>query len=328
MTDRKTFEELMERSRKDQENFKKSIPAKVFFNHFDAASLKISNNEEKYFLKNKAFYNTLKIKNKQFDIDKCKKLLWNCWSTENAFSIAIPDDSFYKFALHWHFPQVYYSIYLAMTAFHETQGVANENHEKTIKIFGNSIKNNHYPDCISYYSKGLYKEFNYHGIEHPDSTGFSALAGVKSSEDIELQIKSFLKSTRVQNAENKRKRGEKEFSKRAEFQNKEGELVKSFQKKHWNLIYSTIPETTILNLLYRLRIKANYHDIETFINADLDFKLFHQKLGEILSYLNFIHEAYFCKAVGKELYEDVLEGFGGHIFEDKALARYEIIKSI
>lgn len=320
------FEKILESQKEQKESFKKSIPATVFFNHFDAATTFIEHDNSSTDLRKLQFYNNLKVRNTTFDIERCKKLFWNSWSTENAFHLAISDPEFYKFALHWHFPQAYYSIYLSMTAFHETQGIANDNHEKSIKLFGNSIKDGHYPKSISYYANGGYNNFSFHGLNVNGCKDFNSVSRINNLEDAEMQIASFLKSTRKQNAENKRNRGAKEFSKNKAFQNKDGELVKRFTKKHWDFIYNKIPETTLLNLIYRLRIKANYHDIETFINADLDFKAFHEKIGKVISYLNFVHEAYFSKAVGIEVYEEVLKSFSGHVFDDKAKKRFELIK--
>ncbi len=314
---------------KMEEDFKKSIPSKVFFNHFSAIHYHIQNKKDRFDLKKIDFYNQIKVKNSDLRIDECKKLLWNAWSTEVAFNLSsmVENDDFYKFALHWHFPQAYYSVYLAMTAFHETQGIANDNHEKSIKLFGNSVKDGHYPDAISFYANGLHKEFKYFGLDLVPKfdKDFNGLKKIDSLEKAENQIGVFLKSTRKENAENKRKRGEKENSKRREFQNSKGELVKSFGKKHWDIIYKTIPETTLLNILYRLRLKANYRDIETFMNADIDFKGFHKCLGEIVSYLNFVHEAYLHKAIGDKEYKKLVEGFKGEYHN----ARYQnLIKII
>lgn len=312
--------------REQAEKDRKAIPSKVFFNHFNAINFLIENDSDRFNLKKISFYNSIKIKNSVFDIEKCRKLLWNAWSTEYAFLLTSQSENleYYRFALHWHFPQVYYSIYLAMTAFHETQGIANENHEKSIKLFGNSLKDGHYPSSLQFYVQGNYNEFQYLGFDH--FTGFpkeyNALSKVYNIQDAELHLASFLKSTRIQNAENKRKRGEKEHAKLKDFQNKKGELIKKFSKKHWDKIYKSIPETTIFNIMYRLRIKANYHDIETFMNAQIDFKLFHEYLGNIVQYLNFIHEAYVHKAIGDEAYKKILFDFNGHILEDRAKSRY------
>lgn len=138
--------------------------------------------------------------------------------------------------------------------------------------------------------------------------------------DAHLHIASFLKSTRKKNAESKRdKLKEKKDSK---FLNAKGAFRLNFSKKHWDLIYQTIPETTILNIIYRLRIKANYHDIETFINADIDFKIFHKCLSTIISYLNYIHEAYICKVIGLTEYKRILDEFPSHLSDNTAKKRF------
>ena len=333
LTETKYFKMInsMDFFKNQEEMNRKAIPSKVFFNHFNAINFLIENDEDRFNLKKIIFFNNIKIKNVDFELEKCRKLLWNAWSTEYAFLITSQSENidYYRFALHWHFPQVYYSIYLAMTAFHETQGIANDNHEKSIKLFGNSIKDGHYPSSLQFYVKGDYNNFQYIGFD--EFSGFpkdySALSRVYNKQDAELHFANFLKSTRIQNAENKRKRGEKEHAKQKDFQNKKGELIKKFSKKHWDKIYVSIPETTIFNIMYRLRIKANYHDIETFMNAEIDFKLFHEYLGNIVHYVNFVHEAYVHKAIGDKNYKKVLYDFNGHILEDRAKFRYESLIS-
>lgn len=308
----------------------KSIPSKVFFNHFFAITYCILCNDDRFKLKKIPFYNKIKIKNPDFNIKEVKKLLWNSWSTEYAYRIGekIDNSEYYKFSLHWNFPQAYYSAYLSMTAFHETQGIANDQHEKSIKLFGNSVKDKHYPSAIGFYSNGLKDEFKYKGI--PTFKGFpkdnSSLTKIDCLEDAEIQVATFLKTTRRQNANDKRERFKNQNDPR--FLNGKKEFRKAFSKNHWDIIYGTIPETSVFNLLYRLRIKANYRDIETFINADIDFKSFHTSLGELIDYLNFVHEAYIAKAIGIDKYEKILNGFPSHLNDQTALKRFEIIKKI
>lgn len=314
----------LEKLKEIEEKRKRAIPSKVFFNHFFAVSYHIECNTDRFNLKKNIFFNTLKLKNENFDLDSIRKLLWNSWSTEYAFKLTTLADNeeFYKFALHWNFPQAYYSIYLSLTAFHETQGLANEQHEKSIKIFGSSVKDGHYPQAISFYSKGFHENYEYRGIETFEKfpKDYYGLARIESLEEAQLQIALFLKSTRKKIAENKREKLKKNNDNK--FLNKKGEFRKAFLKVHWDLIYKTIPETTILNIMYRLRIKANYHDVESFINADIDFKIFHECLSNIIYYLNFVHEAYICKVVGKIEYEKILNKFPGHLNDETAIKRY------
>lgn len=313
-----------EKQTEAHEKKKKAIPSQVFFNHFFAVSYHIQCNTERFNLKKNVFFNSLKLRNENFDLDTIRKLLWNSWSTEYAFTLTTlaNNEEFYKFALHWNFPQAYYSIYLSLTAFHETQGLANEQHEKSIKIFGNSIKDGHYPEAISFFSKGLHEQYEYVGIETFNGfpKDYCGLTRIQSLDEAQLQIALFLKSTRKKIAENKREKLKNNKDKK--FLNAKGEFRKSFSKNHWNLIYQTIPETTILNIMYRLRIKANYHDVETFINADIDFKTFHESLSSIIYYLNFVHEAYICKVVGKMEYQKILNSFPSHLDKQTALKRY------
>lgn len=308
--------------------FRESIPSKVFFNHFHAIYIHLSNDSNKLDLKKIPYFNKLKLNNKKFDVKKCESLLLNSWSTEYAFSIqsSVDNNQYYEFALHWLFPQAYYTIYLALTAFHETQGLANEQHEKSIKIFGNSIKDGHYPKAISFYARGTYKNTSIENLRYQKSD-FNGLTNIRTMQDATNQICSFLKSTREQNAKNKRERGEKNFSKDPRFQNQKGQLIKRFTQKHWDLIYKTIPETTLLNLIYRLRIKANYHDIQTFINADIDFEKFHKYLGEIIDYMNFVHEAYILKVLGEDKFKVILQKFHPNYLETRPGKRFKRIQS-
>lgn len=311
----------------EEEARKKAIPSQVFFNHFFSISYHFDYNEEKYSLKKIDYYNKLTLKNPEFELDQVRKLLWNSWSTEYAFSLSslVDNNDYYKFAMHWTFPQAYYSIYLCMTAFHETQGIANEQHEKSIKVFGNSVKDGHYPKVMSFYCKGLHEQFEYIGLEEFKKfpKDHSVLSKINSLDEAQTQIASFLKSTRRKNADTKREK--LKANKDPKFVNKKGEFRKSFSKQHWNLIYQTIPETTVLNIMYRLRIKANYHDVETFINAKIDFKTFHECLSNIVNYVNFVHEAYICKVIGNEEYEKILNGFPNHLNENTAKKRYQMM---
>lgn len=315
------------------EDFKKTIPSKVFFNHFQAILINITESEDRFDFKKIDFYNQIKVKNPKFSLDQCKKLLWNSWSTEYALNITNNEfiDDYYRVAMHWHFPQAYYSVYLAMTAFHETQGTANDQHEKSIKIYSESVKHGHYPVAISFFAEGGHNNFKYLNLPNSKekNKNFNALSKVKDLTDAQCQIASFLKSTREKIAKDKRKRSEVANSKNKFFQNSNGELVKSFKSKHWDKIYESIPQTSLLNIMYRLRIKANYHDIETFLNADIDFHVFHNCLCSIVSYLNLVHEAYILKAIGNSSYEKILTGFKGQLNKELSMKRYsEILISI
>jgi hypothetical protein len=307
-----------------QEQFQKSIPSRVFFNHFFAIQYHILADTARYDLRQLDFFNKLKVQNAGLDGDQCKKLLWNAWSTEHALRLALELDNpeYYRFSLHWSFPQAYYSVYLAMTAFHHSQGTDSDNHEKSIKVFGNAVKDGHYPAAISFFCQGLHEQFTFHGLSLFTAfpTAFNGLARIESLDMAHVQIAKFLASTRKRNAESKRERLEAQKDKK--FLTKQGTFRKTFLAEHWNLIYPTIPHTSLMNALYRLRIKANYHDIESFLHAEIDFKGFCEALVAVVDYMNFVHEAYLMKVIGKTKYEAMLTSFPKSINGDTAMRRY------
>jgi hypothetical protein len=312
-----------------REKLKEAVPSKVLFNHIFAINYNIQADSERYKLKNIPYFNSLKLLNISCNNEYLTKLLWNSWSTEYAYNLGtqLNNDDYYKFALHWNFPQAYYSVYLAMTAFHETQGIANDNHDSSINKFGNSVKDQHYPRAISFHSLGLHNEFRYNCLDTFKNIPnyYYGLKRIDSLDDAQTQIALFLKTTRINNAVHKREKLKGKDSKK--FLNGKSELRKRFNKEHWDLIYQSMPVTTILNLLYRLRIKANYHDVEAFIHAEIDFRTFHECLGGIIEYLNFVHESYIVKVIGNEEYEKILFKYPNHLNKTTAIKRYnEYIK--
>jgi hypothetical protein len=56
------------------------------------------------------------------------------------------------------------------------------------------------------------------------------------------------------------------------------------------------------DLLSRLQISTSHREIERFVEAEIDFTLFHNSLLNLVSYLNGIHESYVAKALGLEKY--------------------------
>ena len=57
------------------------------------------------------------------------------------------------------------------------------------------------------------------------------------------------------------------------------------------------------------------------MEAEIDFKLFHESLLEIVSYLNGIHESYVAKAMGLEKYRQMVAALPPHLQEGFVAAR-------
>jgi hypothetical protein len=92
-----------------------------------------------------------------------------------------------------------------------------------------------------------------------------------------------------------------------------GDVLQKFSQDHWNQLTWRFGYTTYFDLLCRLRISANHREIERFVEAEIDFKLFHQSLLDVVEYLNCIHEAYVAKAMGLEAYRKMVSTLPAHL---------------
>ena len=89
------------------------------------------------------------------------------------------------------------------------------------------------------------------------------------------------------------------------------------------MVTDRLGPTTIFDILYRLRIKSNYRDVQTFMEADINFVEFHRCLQTVVGYLNFIHEAYIAKALGKNRFTALMNDFPNHPTDSVIKARWE-----
>jgi hypothetical protein len=102
-----------------------------------------------------------------------------------------------------------------------------------------------------------------------------------------------------------------------------GEVLQKFAPQHWQQLTWRMGYTTLFDLLARLRISNSHREIERFVQADIDFKLFHESLLEIVSYLNGIHECYVAQAMGLQQYEAFVQELPAYLQNSFAAARLQ-----
>lgn len=314
--------EAIELQRTEADNKRNlSIPAQVFLNHFQAICSHLTSCSENYDFRQIPYFEKKLFSKKEYDFARVKRVLYNSWSSEHALHLTgkqgLPD--YYKYALHWSFPQAYYSCYLNMHAFCLATGDLSDSHSKIILGFGERVKRNVYPKCISFYAEGNYKNYNYGNL--PLHQPKKVLSLLRDEIAIQSQIASFLKSTRSNKAEYHRDRRQR--SANPILTNGSKQIAKKFNPDQWHEITKNLGPTSLFDILYRLRIKANYNDIETFMHADINFQQFHECLTGIVGYLNFVHECYLAKAIGYKKYEIILNSFPAHLSDSFVKRRYE-----
>ncbi len=216
--------------------------------------------------------------------------LQNGWSTEHILTLNarhLSADGL-GHSLHWAFPQAYYSVYAVMLAYFKAVGFTETTHASTIKKFGLEVLARHYPPSLSCLATGGSTQL-YHGLACtalPTSLHFIPA----DPATVDGQIAQFLRATRRIDL-NERKTGHKLTTKR-------GTRKKAFSQTDWSHVARALGATSIMSLLYRKRIKANYRDIDSFLHPALDAPVAYNNILRIVQALNISHEVYIARALG------------------------------
>ncbi|RZJ62406.1 MAG: hypothetical protein EOO58_00595, partial [Hymenobacter sp.] len=143
--------------------------------------------------------------------------------------------------------------------------------------------------------------------------GYKAGLHIASQEiDAQAQIGQFLRTTRKQKAIATRQQVQANPNTAIRSQ-KTGRPLDKWTATHWQQVTWRLGYTTIFDLLGRLRISQSSREIERYVEAEIDFRLFHSSLLNIVSYLNGVHETYVAKALGLERYEQLVHELPSHL---------------
>ena len=302
-----------EQQKEADETWRKSIPAQVFLNYFFAINYHIQEQDDQLGgLQNLPYFRAHQAELTDADVAAITKLLHTCWSTEYALraTAELGDDNFLRNALHWTFPQAYHTILSGLQAFLYTTGVRSTNSSLIRREVGRLVVKNAYPRPVSFYAAGAYGDFSIHRLP---LAGYKAGLHIASKEiDAQAQIGQMLRTTRRLKAQWTRAQVQANPNTAIRSQ-KTGKPLDKWTAAHWQQITWRLGYTTIFDLLGRLRISQTSREIERYVEADIDFRLFHASLLNIVSYLNGIHETYIAKALGVERYRQLVAELPAHL---------------
>jgi hypothetical protein len=308
-------------SPKSDEETELWFKAKMTERQFQAISLKFSKLDfVKEIKSNSYFQKKLKVSSicKMEDV---KKYLKNSLNTENVLisNELILQSSNNSFVMQWAFPQAYYSVFTSIVAFSKLIGITNDSHRHIINNYGKQYFFKHFPESIAYYVDGVKSDIKYFNISKP-----AGLDSMDFNEDdiltIDNQICQALKSTREM------KFDEQVYFKK--YKNPKGELYKSIPRKIRIEVSNDIGFTTVLDFLYRKRIKANYRNIDTFSSDYFDGLLVLRHLCYIVDRLNFMSEMYIANCLGKKKYSELIKNLQISLTKNQQNRFEDILKNI
>ena len=218
--------------------------------------------------------------------------LVNGWSTEcllaHNLSVLIEPEAL-RHSLHWGFAQAYYSVFALTLGYFQVVGMTEWTHASVIRRFAHEVVAGRYPPAVS---------FALSGKSCPVFTGLCATElpttltfDPNDTSTVDGQLAQFLRATRAIDLENKKKD--------IKFHTKRGKRKKALRESEWEAVSEKLGPTALLSLLYRKRIKANYHNIETFLHSEINPHQLYGNLLTIVEAMNFVHEAFVCKALGR-----------------------------
>ncbi|UFH54650.1 hypothetical protein [Spirosoma sp. KNUC1025] len=311
------------------DNWRKSIPAQVFLNHFFAMDYHIQHQNDLFDLAKFPIFQQFYGRATDESRKALEKLLLNSWSAEYALRITpvVNDEQYLQSSLHWTFPQAYYSALFSARAFLAVQGVNVSNEELIRKRIGNMVVRGYYPASIGYYALGPIN--NYRIQRLPMARRFTVATKTElmlpSREgSVQAELAQFLKTTRDQRVRALRNAIQTN-PKTALRSPKTGEILQKFSVEQYKQLAKQIGYTTYFDMLSRLRISSTNREIERFVDSEIDVKLFHQSLVNIVAHVNAVHEAYIAKALGIQAYRQLVAKLPSYLQESFVRERMNTI---
>jgi len=252
------------------------------------------------------------------EASEVRRWLLNGWNTElllGANSRTLHEDGL-RHSLHWAFPQAYYSAYALCVAFFRSVGMSEDSHSAVIRRFGSEVAAGKYPPALRVLAHG-----------YPPSVSGVGPTGMRSTGDFDPNAPGTINGQMAQFLSATRKIDLKEKKSDFKLKTKTGAPRQKFRNEDWQIVSERLGYTSLLSLLYRKRIKANYRDIDTFLSTDIDVNQLYDDLKQIVASLNLVHEAFVAFALGVPLLDGALEALPGN---EKAgpRQRIDLVRSI
>jgi hypothetical protein len=235
-------------------------------------------------------------------LEEIEPWVLNGWNTEHLLHLNsehIPSDAL-GHALHWAFPQAYYGAYCLTLGYYKTVGFTESTHTAVLRRFAKDVRDGRYPENVSFFLDGgkTRQHVNLAPCKVPSNVAFDA----GDPGNVDAHICGFLNATRHEDL--------KAHLRHMRLQTRSGTRRRSFRREHWQQASDGLGPTTLFDLLYRKRIKANYREIDTFLHPALDAAEVYRSLKQCVAVLNFIHESFIARALGIAVLDALIEKTG------------------
>jgi len=241
-----------------------------------------------------------------------KKLLFNAWNTELVLALpaAISPD-FIKYANHWSPVQAYYAVYLSLQAYFRSCGLQAPPRDHTASlntISARVCEQNVFPPFWSVCCEG---EPSLADAQYRHIPGGIVVKEINplttpTPEDVWDWYAMLLRTTRERQLRKRLKESGKQFP------TKKGKPRKHFTPEQKRVILAGLRPTTVFDFLYRLRIRSNYEDADTFILGTMgqtDAREFNEALRLVTASTLYLLELHIAMRLGVQEIGQFIEDF-------------------
>ena len=220
-------------------------------------------------------------------------------------NISAQYEEFVSYSNHWIPVQVYYACYLALRAYFRASGQdIRREHTANLRAVGEEIQRRPtlfpYPWCVIL--TGNPEEARLQLRNLPNGITISQISSLTSSRRIQFwdSYSKFLKTTRL-----------RQLQKQCEDWKDVNNHRRVSPKVKQQFIANLSP-TTLFHCLYRLRLRSNYADADSFllsVGGSTDAGDFHAALRKICWGSLFILETLTARYIGKRVFERIVNSF-------------------
>ncbi len=314
-----------------EEELLSQLKFKVYLNYLESISTALDSTyfKETKHLRSVAESNTFKsIRPKQVDYNKIKTLLRNAWFTEIQLNFTSNHPEFVGYSNHWASVQLYYAVYLAIRALFVAMNQSfqgNHQHASNLREISREIEKRPelfpIPWCMTC-SGDPNDDKNIMFNNLPKNVKISLVSALSPKSNFWDSYALFLKTTRKKMLEDKRQEWlYKNKKKKLTLQGRRGILDK-------------MPPTTIFDCLFRLRVRANYQDVELFLMTIEDQESasrFNYSLRNTLKHTLQVIELLIARYLGKDKYHELIHNFikdENHGNHSNIRERWELLSSL
>lgn len=236
------------------------------------------------------------------DRTRLRSWLVNAWSTE--FLVNSLDDDFgnetLAYAVHWLFPQLYYSIYAHRTALSIVNGGKEATHQAALNAFGSDAMHDRLPKAFCVCVIGTKDKPEAIGVVCDKTFETQKRLRRDDQDSVVSYIVTALRTTRNIDLDRLRK------DRAGDFLTAKKQQKKNLSSDDWKIISKKAAPTSILSYLYRKRVKANYHNVDVFHSDAIDASQMFRDVKTICTSFALCNEAIICRKIGYKVFSELV----------------------